>query len=232
MVLTVAIDGLNRSGKGTQLHLLKRFLQDRGLPAVILRGDGSREGKGLSEGDPCDEWWQRFRSRLADAVTSMQRFACWNEAADRLAEEYLHWRDSLMPQQVQRVNAPCGVILLDRSLLSRLMLAADERGSISLEGLYRTEYHGTPVTWETMMPDRMLVLVAQQDTLLARLDPDDPKYGFRSGLILEKYSLFQAVLDGLPQELQGVTRHVDADQSIESVWRVCLEEAKCVIARK
>jgi len=42
----ISIDGLHRSGKGTQIRMLEEFLNDVHINAISLRGDGSINGAG------------------------------------------------------------------------------------------------------------------------------------------------------------------------------------------
>lgn len=48
----VGLDGLHRAGKGTQAALLRAAISENGGRSIIVRGDGTRDGLGLSEGDP------------------------------------------------------------------------------------------------------------------------------------------------------------------------------------
>ncbi len=231
MVVTIGIDGLNRSGKGTQLNLLRHYFEDRGIHAVIVRGDGSREGKGFSEGDPKNEWWQGFRQRLSETQTAAQHFACWNDAANVLATELLEWREQLLPTQIKAAGATYSVLLLDRSLLSRLLLVFDERRVLDLETLYSGTYQDAPITWRRVAPDIILTLAANQDTLLSRLEKDDPKYDFRRRMICDKHNLFEEVMGNLPTEIAQITRVIEANATIDTVWQNCLREVRRLLAR-
>lgn len=45
-IFSLGFEGAHRSGKGTQIELLSRSLEDKRIPFLIVRGDGSRPNKG------------------------------------------------------------------------------------------------------------------------------------------------------------------------------------------
>lgn len=221
MILCLALDGMNRCGKGTQLGLLSGYLKEENIPHVIVRGDGSREGGGETRGDPPSEWWRSFRQRERVCPNEQARFACWNEAADRLAAEFLTWRHELLPAEAQDQKAPYGVLLVDRSLLSRLLLARDADPHCTLDSLYRGDWQGGPLSWRQLLPDALIVLAADRTSLLRRLDPQDPKFAFRYRLITEKLPLFERILRELPTEIAAVTTVLDGTAPPAEIQQRC-----------
>lgn len=232
MIITVAFEGLNRSGKGTQIALAQKHLVESGIPTISLRGDGSREGLGIYETDPLNTWWQEFRDKTKKCTSEHERFQLWNEAADILADEYIHWKECIFPQRLEQANSKVGIILLDRSLISRLMTYVDANGKISLNELYNGESLSSPITWMRMCPDTIILLEVGQSELLKRLSPTDPKFCFRMRLISEKFNLFCKIMENLPQEIAEITTILDGEQEIGAVEQNVRQIVASVIANK
>ena len=188
-IITIAFDGPNRSGKGTQIGLLEKYLKSEGIPFITIRGDGSRTNKGERPGDPYSEWWEEHLKLLRSPESPIE---AWDEASYRLAREQGMWKRRCLPRRTEPGGR--GVIIVDRSLLSRIMIIReydpryledmkDEKHQIDL-------YPRRPGLMEQVKPDILFFLWAPPDILLERLDPNDPKYEFRRRLILEKANLF------------------------------------------
>jgi hypothetical protein len=151
--------------------------------------------------------------------SSQATYHDWNVAAVRLARELLVWRDCVLPRCVAAQGAPFGVLLVDRSLLSRAMLVRAMRPGDPSPPLYPEEAQtrGQRITPEAVCPDLIFTLIAPREVLLSRLSPLDPKVGFRRKLIEETSGRFQDVVQYLPEELQDRVVEVDAARPIEEV---------------
>lgn len=207
---------MNRAGKGTQIELLSRRLASQGIPNVTLRGDGSREGLGGNEGDPYDEWWVGFRPKLSSLRTSEERFGLWNEAAVRLAREFLEFKVRLQ-SQIKEQKKDLGVILLDRTLISRLCLKYDSGCFTGLDSLYESADPSETFDWSELLPHVIIHLHVPQEILIERLEDGDPKYCFRKGLIVNKYDVYLDVLESLPFAIKERVVDIDGSRSIEAV---------------
>lgn len=231
VVVTIALDGMNRCGKGVQTTLLAEYFKRLAVPVIVLRGDGSRLGSGQHPGDPNDAWWQNFKTRLDGLETEDEKFDFWNEAADRLACELIDWRRNLMPKHVRTSESSYGVILLDRSLVSRLVLSTDRTDEVCLKDLYSCRYFGEQVTWRTVLPDKLFVLDVSQEVLDSRLEIGDPKFSFRRRMILEKYHIFRRVMRELPPDLLGCVKILNGNQATDKLYRQILAETRKVIGK-
>ncbi len=221
-VITLGFEGPNRVGKGTQCALLQAWLTRQGIPSLLVRGDGSRAGKGATPGDPPSRWWQQMDRRLHSAQAT---YHDWNVAAVRLARELLVWRDRVLPRCVAAQGAPFGVLLVDRSLLSRAMLLRAMQPGDPSPDLYPEEAQsrGRWITPEAVCPDLIFALNAPREVLLSRLSPLDPKYAFRRRLIEETSEGFRDVVRFLPEGLQDRVVDVDAAQPIEEIAKTIQE---------
>jgi len=69
-IISIGFDGPNRVGKGTQCVLMQRCLAAHNIPALIIRGDGSRTGTGDGPGNPESAWWRAVNQWLHHPETS------------------------------------------------------------------------------------------------------------------------------------------------------------------
>ncbi len=213
----IGFDGMNRCGKGTQLNNLRNFLLEHSIPNLIVRGDGSREGLGIEEGDPENVWWQGFHSSLKEKRSDKERFDLWNIGSSRLVDEFLWWKYYYLPRKMEDSESELGFLLLDRSILSRLVLVLDSGEFSSFDDLYS----GASVDWEEMIPDILFHLQVPKDELLNRLKKEDEKYEFRLKMISQKYSVYLRALPLLPSVVKSRMITLDGSKSPEEIsWAV------------
>lgn len=89
-IISVGFEGPHRSGKGTQIELLSRTLEEKGIPFLVIRGDGSRPNEGIHLGDPVSEWWSFALPELKKENPNLED---WNKSSYHLARELLVFRD-------------------------------------------------------------------------------------------------------------------------------------------
>jgi len=216
--ISVGFEGPNRVGKGTQCALLRDWLAERAVPSLIVRGDGSRTGSGECPEDPPSSWWQAVNRRLHEMPVNYEE---WNRAAYRLARELVVWRDRVLPRLVRAQGRRLGVLLVDRSLLSRTMIlramgATDVAGTLYAER-FRTK--GRRISPDLVCPDLIVNLTAPRQVLASRLDPGDPKFEFRKRLIAETCDWFGDAVAYIPRHLRSRVVEVDASDEAERVFR-------------
>ncbi|KKQ81454.1 MAG: hypothetical protein UT05_C0016G0008 [Parcubacteria group bacterium GW2011_GWF2_38_76] len=212
MISVIAFDGLNRCGKGTQTQMLQRHLEELGILAIIVRGDGSREGGGGSQGDPKSLWWGSFKTRLEGLEKGRQWFDQWNQAACLLAREFIHWKEIRMPVIMSKVGYEDGALLIDRSLISRIMVLRQADEYNGLESLYTIGGLSQGIDWEDVLPDVLFNFNVPHQVLLSRLESDDPKYQFRREIIDRCFSLHVSVTKNLPNAINARTINIDGDR--------------------
>jgi thymidylate kinase len=216
-IISIGFDGPNRVGKGTQCALMQRCLAKHGIPALIIRGDGSRTGTGDSPGNPESAWWRAVNQWLHHPKTSGKY---WNVTSYRLARELVVWRDRILPNLVKTSPKKVGVLLIDRSLLSRTMVLRAMKVQDIANNLYPAEarLRGRKITPELVCPDLILNLTAPKHILLARLNPHDPKYEFRKRLIAGSCDWFKTAPDHIPHYLRSRVIDVDASRDPNLVF--------------
>ena len=216
----VAFDGLHRSGKGTQAALLHEANTAAGAESIIVRGDGTRDGLGLTEGDPyCPEWQKRGREMKSGNSNSVED---WNASSLLLMTELQeHVRESEKD-----------MIIVDRSVLSRAALllhrgvfyASDD---ISVHDLYPDNLTldvDDRIDLDRTLPSVVFNLRATSPkVLLDRLDRDDPKYQFRSRNIKGGFSAAQSSVDLLPSGLQERVVDIDCSEDESAIHSKVVE---------
>lgn len=209
-VPVIAFEGINRVGKGTQIERMQKELDLIGLKPIVLRGDGTRDGKGEHDGDPYDEGWIANAEILRKGGTNYH----WNEAALILAQEFIEWRKKLAELDNQ-------LILLDRSLVSRgsfiLQRQPELTGILEIQQLYPNPTEN-PIKIEDILPDVIFELVAPKEVVLSRLDQTDPKYEFRKGVISRTYDVFYTTKDRLPASVRGRIITLDSTRPVDEVF--------------
>ncbi len=218
-IISIGFDGPNRAGKGTQCARLHAWLTAQGVPALIIRGDGSRTGQGDSPGDPLSAWWQAANRWLRTPEAS---YTDWNLTSYRLARELLVWRDRTLPRQVRAWGQSWGVLLIDRSLLSRTMVLRAMQLPNVAENLYpeaaRPKGKGRRLTPSQVCPDVLFNLTAPREILLTRLTPNDPKYAFRKGLIEQTAPWFTDAIEFIPPPLRPRVVNLNAARPVEIIF--------------
>jgi thymidylate kinase len=216
-IITVGFDGPNRVGKGTQSIRLQKWLADHEIPSLIIRGAGSRQGCGHQPGDPKSLWWQEINRWLHTPPASCHD---WNITAYRLAREMLVWRDRVLPNWVKSSGKELGVLIVDRSLLSRTMIPRAMGVADIAHNLYpeQARLKGRRIWPHLVCPDLIFNLTAPLRILKARLNPDDPKYEFRKKIINDTYPWFKDAVTYLPESLQSRVVEIDSSREIEVVF--------------
>jgi thymidylate kinase len=122
-IKTIAFEGLHRSGKGTQIEILNKKLEELGIPSIIIRGAGSRPNSDEHIGDPYSSWWEDHLKVLRSAGVKKED---WNDGSRRLARELIIFRDRVLPKLLIESGKKEAVLLIDRSILSHLAILNKE----------------------------------------------------------------------------------------------------------
>lgn len=214
---TVAFEGLHRSGKGTQIEFLKEKLDEIGIPAIVVRGGGSRTNNGSDIGDPYSSWWEKHLSNLKKPDSKKSD---WIEGSRRLSREMIVFRDRILPKFAEQKGASRAVLLIDRSILSHIaMLDDDDILNMDKEHVYGVRSNQGKKLPDTanVFPDLLFYLKSSSDTLLKRLDENDPKYEFRKKNILENGGKFDGAISLLSDTLKDRIITIDASLTPEDI---------------
>jgi thymidylate kinase len=221
-VSVVSFEGPHRVGKGQNIKLLSQYLSEKNIPHVVLKGDGSRSGEGQIEGDPESLYWQKLSSELRNSEVPKEM---WNYAAYLLSREFLVWKNVYMPRKLNFSNSHRGLIILDRSILSRTLIPREltEPSKWSEEipnTLYKKpdNWKGKQIDLESVTPDLVFSLHAPLNVLLERLDKDDPKYEFRKRNLIDRYNWYIDSVNYIPKELETIIVSVDTNRQPDKVF--------------
>ena len=215
--VTIAFDGLHRVGKGTQTRALVETLITKGLNSIVVRGDGTRDGLGLTQGDPFDlEWQQRNKYIKSEQGGSVED---WNASSLILLREL---SGLLSVEQEKKFDA----VIIDRSILSRAAFLL-HRGvgmngeRMTLDELYPSNQSlqgDERLDLKALVPDVIFDLRAENPgSLLTRLDQDDPKYIFRSRNIKGGFESSAQARYHVPENVEERVEVLDAGDSPENV---------------
>jgi thymidylate kinase len=222
-IISIAFEGMHRTGKGVQMELLKNKLEKIGVLFVDIRGEGSRAGNGKTEGDPNSEYWIKLNEEL-HSEDGINNFELWDKASYRLAREFLVWRDRVLKNKIENSLSPFGVLVVDRSLVSNASLKNFNNKPSSDQvftdnDLYRKDIQKTKkITPKDVLPDIIIELIAPKDVLISRLDKNDPKYEFRKNNIEEKYDTYLDTKSHLEKEILDKIVSVDSSREPEKVF--------------
>ncbi|HEV7951755.1 MAG TPA: hypothetical protein VGO98_00040 [Candidatus Saccharimonadales bacterium] len=207
--LIVGFDGIHRSGKGTQAEMLHNAITTAGGRSVIMRGDGTRDGLGLHDGDPYSaEWQARSKSVKSPEGSTVE---AWNAAALVLARE--------LDDRLKSETDPYDALILDRTLVSRagflLHRGVGIKGTrFTLDEMYPDNEklsYTAQISLQDTVPDIIFDLHAPSPRkMLDRLDPEDPKYLFRSRNIKGGYDSAMIAAQHLPVEIETKVVTLDA----------------------
>ena len=202
----IGFDGIHRSGKGTQISRLETDFSENDIAFLTVRGDGTRDGRGDTPGDPYSEYWQERSTHLRSKDATPED---WHASAYDIVHD-LHGHANSGQHEV---------ILADRSLISRaaFMLysgAEPGRKGFDLEELYPVRDHvpaDRRINLKHVLPDILFHLEPDDpDVVMSRLNPDDPKYEFRARNIQTTFDGYRRAARVLPPEVRDRLHTIDA----------------------
>ncbi len=181
-LLIISFDGLNRSGKGTQISLLNDFFTSLDYDVYVIRGDGSRPGKESPDfHDPASTAWQNWQKRQNKTLYD------WSLAADVLKSENCNLCSKLNDEYNNSDKK--GIVLMDRSHISRWYMLSKSSDEIPFENTYSENL---------VVPDIYFILDADKETLIERASNDlSDKNTFRKNIIKTSYDDWKTTIDKL-----------------------------------
>ncbi len=213
-IFIVSFDGLHNNGKGTQIALLSKQLNDSGISTLIRRGDGMRKGTGSEDTDPESSWWKENIARMrATGFEGPESMAAATEASNRLNAEIFVAKNYYMPHLIQKEGRDTGVILLDRGPISRLFVKRREEPKADLDSIRFFENRSG--RHEILLPDQIFLLHAPLDVLIGRnSDRTSEKSKFNETILTKYYGDFERTMAALPTELSERTICMDSTKPI------------------
>jgi thymidylate kinase len=223
-VFVIAFDGVNRCGKGMQCELLAHKLELRGIPCVVIRGHGTRSASGSSLGDPKSKFWSDMAAREMHSSFVEED---WHLCARRLARELICWKKRWLPRIMRIEKKPFGVLIVDRSLISRAMFCKAMCLEVTSGDFYNVT--ATNIHCKDLLPDALFLFDVEENELLKRAeaDVDEKKANFRKKLISTTRRIYLDVLSQVPQYIRQRVSLLknDGSKSAEDIHQIVLQNA-------
>jgi|GEM_PF-891441 len=207
----IALDGCCRTGKGEQLKALNSYFTSRGVPTMVLKGDGTRLGAGESWHDLGSRYWTHRHDYHAGLHTPR---AEWDVDAYTLARENRVWLRTLGEIAVIS-RSRFALAIFDRSIISRATLALQREGltegKLTEDQMWppHLQIPGEEISYEETQPDVLFNLTAPQEVLESRISQSDYDRAFRMRAVYEYYDDFVRAKEALPESTK--TKIIDLD---------------------
>lgn len=219
---SVGFDGLHRCGKGTQIRLLKDYLERKRVNSLVVRGDGTRKGLGLTPEDPYSIWWQEhYESFFRENRTLEENKYLSDLVYSRLTREARYALRRLEEGHFPRA------LLMDRTFVSRWFVKRQQEDSISLEDSVFVIDPESHKRIEPVIPNRTYVIHVQLDELLKRIEnsTDSPeKKQFRLNNLTRYFNNFESLLGELPSSFyDGRIEIIEGNGSEEAIHKEILK---------
>lgn len=200
--ISIAFEGMHRSGKGTQIKMLREFLGSLGFSTEVLRGAGSRKGTNLLSTeyyDPVDDYWLEFTRNRSENLEN------WIDSAYKINLEIFHF--------IQVLNVD--IILMDRSYISNNFLLT---------------LLGQNIIINNYVPDIVYYLKAEKKVLIDRVFHDrSSKKDFRLNNINDNYDKFTSYISDMSDVTNLV--NIDAELPILKVHEI-IKQDLCIRIKK
>jgi hypothetical protein len=210
-IARVALDGCCRVGKGEQLAALYAYFTSKGVPTMILKGDGTRMGAGQEWHDLGSRYWTHRHDFHSGMHTPKEE---WDIDAFMLARENRVWLEAL--EKISRISRSCfAIAIYDRSIISRATLAMQRagisEGNLTEEQMWpdHLQKSGEEITYEESQPEVLFNLTAPQPVLRGRISQNDIDRAFRFRAVHEYYDDFLKAKEVLP--ISTKTQIIDLD---------------------
>lgn len=231
VVAKIALDGCCRVGKGEQLKALNAHFTSRGVPTMVLKGDGTRLGAGEAWHDLGSRYWTHRHDFHAGLHTPRSE---WDVDAMTLARENRVWIGALSQiAEISRSRFALGIF--DRSIISRATLALQreklgEGERLTVEQMYPSHLQipGDEISYDEVQPDILFNLTAPQDVLETRISESDYDRAFRMRAVYEYYNDFIRAKSALPEGTTTEIIDLDGEAPVAENTAIILEHLERV----
>lgn len=221
----IALDGCCRTGKGEQLKALNAHFTSRGVPTMVLKGDGTRLGAGESWHDLGSRYWTHRHDFHAGLHTPREE---WDVDAMTLVRENQVWVDAL--SRIAEISrSRFALAIFDRSIISRATLALQrermgEGQRLTVDQMYppRLQVPGSEVSYDEIQPHILFNLTAPQEVLETRISETDYDRAFRMRAVYEYYDDFVRAKNALPEGTTTEIIDLDGEAPIEENTQIIL----------
>lgn len=186
----IVFEGVDGSGKSTQIQALKSFLEDQGKKVVLVREPGSKT----------------FKETLRSIVKT-------NRDIEEITRQFLFMADRsevITKEVIPALNDGC-IVLADRSFLTGMSYCKDaEKEWPDLMSLNKIALHG-------ILPDLVVNIHISVETMMKRVFGRDNSLDQREERVRDNCSLFQDNLKRALKKMNLVNIHLDGELSEDLV---------------
>lgn len=222
-ILTIGFEGLHRSGKWTQMTLLKKYFENKLSEVFLIRGEYYR--KWLGNGvffDPISTWWQNNRDN--DELNY--------EKSQRLNREIRLRLDKMSSQSLGHSDR---VILFDRTILSRHFLDSRKNEGVSFANIK----HIDTKSWrliEKVIPSIIFAFKCDKQALLDRLYVEslaDKHLNYKKTIINKHTDDFNSYLESsIPEPILNKVVVIDGNKHAQWIHKEIVQHIESYILTK
>jgi len=203
---------------------LENYLSTKGIPSLVIRGDGTRMGQGAENYDPKSSWWQENYSYFFQDEGALEdKLQRRNLLYQRLSREGHYQLNRRLPTIMKQMGSEHAFLLMDRTFISRLFSMRQIVPDISLEESLISINPKNNEKVYAVLPEIVFVLDVPKEILIERCNQakDQPdKIVFRKGNLIRHYELYNQIVDEIGTDKRFNVRVVDGTLFPEEIHKI------------
>lgn len=233
-ITTIAFDGIHRSGKWTQLSLIKEKLEEIGIPTLTMRWEYYRYGSG--ENDITDPHSTRRQE---------QRYTeNYDQKSNRLNRELRYLYQKKLKQYLIDNKLDNLVILLDRSIVWKYMFNHATNRSNQHTNIIQHGKHNSFID-HVVVPNLIFVLQPSYNAILDRLEKtktrdkilwdtheNHMRNSYKEEFITNSYHAYYSGLEFIPPHISQNIYHIKSDEDNKTIHNLTRSAVEKILARK
>ncbi len=229
-IYTVGFEGLHRSGKGTQIDLLSKYLTDKKIIYEVIRGEGTRKGIGKEPYDSQSKWWQDNYSYFFQEDGSFEeKIKKRNLLYQRISRETDYYINRKIPKLLKNTGDDQAFLLMDRTFVSRFFAMRQLIPDIELYDALNSINPKNNKTVSPTIPHITFIFDTPKEILIERCNKlsDSPeKTQFRKRNIEQYYNLYKEITTELNKDPELNTHILKGNLSPEKIHSIIKDKLK------
>lgn len=167
-ILILGFEAMHRAGKGTQIDLLKDYLENqRGIPTFVFKCHGKMKGNFEDELYTKTNYksfsWNIFKLAAKFNSNPRSKINAWQKAAKYLENNVNYFIQKQLPKILKEKNSNLAVILLDRTLITKFQLELQENENYSFKKILQKAIVKPDYYFFLDLPQNILLKEAEND---------------------------------------------------------------------